>query len=127
MRGWLYAPCDGPVKGPSRWCKQAAVALRQLDPGYVALGCFNPRKIAGSDRWSLHACARAVDGKASSAEALGRILDACAASPDVQLVLVHGRQWGGRNGPGWRTNHKDTAGYGPTQFHIESRFSESHA
>lgn len=124
---WSYVECAGPVKGPTEWCRQAAKALRELDPRYTPLGCFNPRRVAGSSRWSVHACGRAVDGHASSAGALATILAACELSPDVQLVLIHGRQWGGRSGPGWRRNTTDTSEYGPTQFHIESRYTSSRA
>lgn len=121
-RGWTYVPCSGPKTASTPWCGEAKNALRTLDPGYVDLGCYNPRRIAGSDRWSVHACRRAVDGHASSDRALASILDAATRSPDVQLILVRGRQWGGRNGPGWRKNTADTRGYGPRQFHIESRY-----
>lgn len=122
---WTYEPCRRPSEGPTRWCAQATKALRKIDPAYTSLGCFNPRRIAGSTRWSVHACGRAVDGRATSAAALARILAAAVVSEDVQLILVHGRQWGGRRGPGWRENLEDTAHYTPTQFHIESRFPVS--
>lgn len=120
-----YVPCRGPSKGPTPWCAQAKRALRQLDPAYRDLGCFNPRKIAGSTRWSVHACGRAVDGVASTDAALLAIRAACEHSLDVQLVLIRGWQWGGRAGPGWRRNDHDTRGYGPRQFHIESRYATS--
>lgn len=98
--------------------------MAELDPHGSNLGCYNRRRIRGSrTAWSLHACGRAIDWRPSSHSRGRELADWIAwfAEPDVQLIIFDGRQWGGRQGPGWRDYHgaDDHAGH----LHIESRSS----
>lgn len=73
-----YEPAANPPT--ARGCQTGTVALaRAIRAAYPELstldgvyGCYNPRRIAGSRAWSLHAEGRALDvGVGASANALG--------------------------------------------------------
>jgi len=100
-----YIPCKRPANEAQKVCGFAALAMASLDPGGHSLGCFNPRRVAGSAHtWSVHACGRALDWRPSS-RARGREVARWIAwfgHADIQLIIFDGEQWGGRFGRGWR-------------------------
>lgn len=102
MRAWSYVQCRTPGTSATPWCKAARRVLEAWDPRGRSLGCFARRPVAGGGGyWSVHACGRAIDWAPSTREAgwrlWFRLIDS--RSPDLQLVLWDGFQWGGRAGP----------------------------
>jgi len=87
-------------------------------------GCFNPRHIAGSTAWSLHAEGRAIDvGVPSDAKQLGWDLS-CELSIHraiygVQRVIWDGHIWSIEQVKGWRELAKSTKDKHYDHTHIE--------
>lgn len=118
---WTYVPATGDAGSSSAWCRSILAYLAAADPGGRSLGCYSARRVRGSSQWSLHAAGRAVDWAPSSPERghalAGHLADG--QHGDIQLVIYARKQWGGRNGPGWRdyAGADDHTGH----LHIESR------
>lgn len=62
-----YEPSKGPdgIQGCQTGTLALASAIKTVYPDFITLrgayGCFNPRRIEGSQAWSLHAEGRALD------------------------------------------------------------------
>src|SRR5687768_16158518 len=100
-----YKGCSGPSGSACARAREIEQELARRDPGGHSGGIYNPRRVAGSRKWSLHACGRAIDWFPTNRGA-GAVLAAWLAGPygpeDIQAVLWDAWSWRRRLWQNWR-------------------------